>query len=501
MRVGVIIFDNEKSIDAGGWASEAGRESYRIAGIHHIDNNVIWLTNIGFKEFKDMELSKVSYLRESHYLRIKINSLINELGVRHNASESAQVLSKIFHRVAKFGNQAFGVDVNDFAYRYPNLLSDKIIPPEMKKSPSNNGETIISNLKNATQLIQNSIKSGPSPQNKTPVTITIPRVAYNNYLLSLMYPDDREWSPVKFKEGGFDVGVDKKGNAIEGTKTRMAKLKTLSADNAFIFNVEVLSYEEEYSKFAMFGVGSNETRKWATYPEIVEMVKYCHLSIKKALKTSIGKLDHDLVDRNPSINFSYSKGIYLENLVNALCLPIDRTIYNGVIPYIKSYDRAACFRLAEVFHKENYQIMSYGSGSVVLLVSNNQRDKEEFIGQCLSLGVMPPISMLSALNPNVVELEEEVITDWMPDGLSSFVKEDWLMEFIRAVAPNGLLDYKLIMEIDDVAELPVSEMGPAIDKIVSKIVSADAKQEEEGYKMKDNNDTIDFDEDAEEIDI
>lgn len=500
MRVGVILFDNEKSIDAGGWASEAGGKSYRISGIHHIDSNVIWLTNIGFTQFKDMQLNRITHLRESHYLRIKINSLINELGIRDNSSDAAEILSKIFHRVTKFGNQSFGIDVNDYAYRYPNLLADKIIPPEMKKSPTNNGDTIISNLKNATQLIQNSIKSGPSPQNKTPVTITIPRVAYNNYLLSLQYPDEREWSPVKFKEGGFDVGVDKKGEMIEGTKARMAKLKTLSKESAFIFNVEVLSYEEEYSKFAMFGVGCNETRKWATYPEVVEMIKYSHVSIKKALKTSLGELDHDIVDRDVSTNFSYSKGIYLENLVNALSLPIDRKIYNGVIPYIKSYDRAACFRLAEVFHKENYQVMSYGSGSIVLLVSNNQRDREEFVGQCLSLGVMPPISMLASLTPNTVEVEEEVIDHWMPEGLDDLIKNDWLMEFIRAVGPKGLVDHKLIMELDDVAELPDSEMKDQIDKIVEKIIIADEKQESEGYKVK-SSDTIDYDEDAEEIDI
>ena len=281
-------------------------------------------------------------------------------------------------------------------------------------------------------------------------------------------------------------------------------VKKLAETNSFLFNVEVKGYVEEYSYFTMFGVGRGENaepRKWATFPELAEMIKYSHVTILKGLKTESGKRDHELLDKDPSTNFSYSKGIFLENVVNALSTPIDKN-YNGIIPYIRAYDRATCFRLAEVLHKENYQIMSYGMGNVTVLVSKNKKDMDEFIGKCLSLGVLPEIKHLNQVMPDEIDVEEHIIDDWMPEGLADIIKnEDWLYDFIRITVPSGLFSTKMLMKIDDFLDLPSTEQRQTLEDFVQDMIANSEKISEEKREKESSSQDIFNDDDIEELDI
>lgn len=481
MNIGVILFDDPK-VGEQGWGAKSGQEAERINGFNALDQDYIWITNVDYMDFNNLGFRNVSCLRETHYMRGTVKTFIEELGLKNSPSEAAEILSNIFQRVVDFGNEMFGIDPKEHSHRYANLLAQKIIPMNMRKAPTHNNESISDALEEATQLMQNNV--GRRPNGRKAITIHMPRIAYFNWLLGSLVPVDREWKKVAFKSGDtgeFEVGVEK-GKEIEGTKTRMSKLDKLSEDNAFMFNISIKSMEDEYQSFASFGVGKKSSRTWVTYPELKELVRYSRIQVKKGLKTKIGALDSEVQDKDPSTNFSYSKGIFLENLISALSTNVDGVL-NGVIPYIRAYDRMACLKASEVLNNEGYYVMSYSFGKIVVLVP--ETGINEFISKVLSMGLQPPVSLLSKLNPGDIFVEDEIIDEWMPKGLIEEIKKDWYIEFIRTLAPIGLIDKKLIIEIDNILEEPKNERDDKLNIIIKQMIE---KSDNVSEDQKDNDD-------------
>ena len=485
MKIGVILFDDPK-IGEQGWGAKSGQEAERINGINALDQEYIWVTNIDFADFNNLGFRNVSYLRETHYMRATIKTFIEELGLKDSPSEAAEVLSNIFQRVINFGKEMFGIDPREHSHRYANLLAQKIIPMNMRKAPTHNNESISDALEEATQLMQNNV--GRRPNGRKHVVVHMPRIAYFNWLLSRLVPVDREWKKIGFNTGDFEVGIEK-GKEVEGTKTRMAKLEKLSEDNAFMFNISIKSMEDEYLSFASFGVGKKTARTWVTYPELKELIRYSRIQVKKGLKTKLGALDAEVQDKDPSTNFSYSKGIFLENLISALSTNVDGVL-NGVIPYIRAYDRMACLKAAEVLNNEGYYIMSYSFGKLVVLVPETGMD--EFISKSLSMGLQAPISLLSQLNSGEVFVEEEIIDDWMPKGLIEEIKKDWYVEFIRTLAPTGLINKALIMEIDDILEEPEKDREEKLNEVINKMIEKSENVSDNANKNDDDTEMLEI---------
>mgnify|MGYP000002844768 CR=1 FL=1 len=463
MKIGVILFDDPK-IGEQGWGAKSGQEAERINGINALDQEYIWITNVDYMDFNNLGFRNVSYLRETHYMRGTIKTFIEELGLKSSPSKAAEILSNIFQRVIKFGNEMFGIDPKEHSHRYANLLAQKIIPMNMRKAPTHNNESISDALEEATQLMQNNV--GRRPNGRKAITVHMPRIAYFNWLLNSRVPVDREWKKIAFNTGEFEVGIEK-GKEIEGTKTRMSKLDKLSEDNAFMFNISIKSMEDEYLSFASFGVGKKTSRTWVTYPELKELARYSRIEVKKGLKTQIGALDEDVQDKDPSTNFSYSKGIFLENLISALSTNVDGVL-NGVIPYIRAYDRMACLKAAEVLNSEGYYVMSYSFGKIVVLVP--ETGIEEFVSKSLSMGLQPPVSLLSQLDSGEIFVEDEIIDQWMPNGLIDEIKKDWYIEFVRTLAPTGLINKDLIVEIDNILEEPKKDREDKLNSVINKMI-------------------------------
>ena len=463
MKIGVIIFDDPTAGEQG-WGAKSGHDAERINGINGLDQEYIWITNVDYKDFNNLGFRNVSYLREAHYMRATVKSFIEELGLKSSPSEAAEVLANIFQRVINFGNEMFGINPQEPTHRYANLLAQKIIPMDMRKPPTFNNESISDALEEATQIMQNNV--GRRPNGRKAVTVSMPRIAYFNWLLSLSIPVDREWKKIAFTGGEFEVGVEK-GSVVEGTKTRLSKLDKLSTENAFLFNISLKSMEDEYLSFASFGVGKKTHRTWVTYPELKELARYSRIQVKKGLKTKIGKLDEDVLDKDPSTNFSYSKGIFLENLFSALSTNVDGML-NGVIPYIRAYDRMACLKAAEVLNNEGYYVMSYSLGKIVVLVP--ETGMNDFVSKTLSMGLMPPVSLLSSIGSGETYVENEIINEWMPEGLFEEIQKDWFIEFVRTLTPAGLINKELIIEIDDILEKPKATREEELDSVIKKMI-------------------------------
>lgn len=480
MKIGVILFDNPK-IGEQGWASKSGESAERISGINALDQDYIWITNIDYQDFNNLGFRNVSYLRETHYMRGTVKNFIEELGLKTSPSEASETLSTIFQRVINFGKEMFNVDPKEHSHRYANLLAQKITPMNMRVAPTFNNESISDALDEATQLLQNNV--GRRPNGRRAITIHMPRIAYFNWLLNNKIPIERDWKKVGFNPSEFEIGVEN-GKEIDGTKTRLSKLDKLAETTAFMFNISIKSMEDEFLSFASFGVGKKIARNWVTYPELKELCRYSKIEVKKALKTDIGALDEEVMDKDPSTNFSYSKGVFLENLTSALSTNVDGVL-NGVIPYLRAYDRMACLRASEILMKEGYYIMSYSFGKIVVLVP--ETGIKDFISKTLSMGLQPPISLLSSIDTREIYIEEEIISDWMPEGLIDEVNKDWYIEFIRTLTPTGLINKNTILEVDNVLEVEKDKRETVLNELIgSKIDNS------EENRNKNNDDDVEI---------
>lgn len=95
-----------------------------------------------------------------------------------------------------------------------------------------------------------------------------------------------------------------------------------------------------------------------------------------------------------SKEYSYSRGIFLENLWVALANPINPSgMHTAVGAYMRAYDRVACQRAAETFAEHEFRIGSFGSGRVMIYLGK----QEDAMAKELSFvtGMNPPMSMIS----------------------------------------------------------------------------------------------------------
>lgn len=480
-KVGFVMFDDTEQGDSA-WASVSGETSYRINGINELDQNVSWITNISFNDFNKLNFRDVSYLKESHYMRVDPQILLKELSLQGDKSKATQAISKIYQRVVDFGYEHFGVSPQEIGYRYANILSEKVVPMSMRKKPKENRDAIESAIEEATQYFQKDV--GKRPSGNTSITLTMPRIAYFNWLLDRQVPISNEWKKVSFNNGPIEVGVEKE-ELVKGTHTKMKKLAEMASDNALLFNISIKNMDKTYAKFASFGVGKNVARGWVSYPELIEMVRYSRIEIKKALKTKLGPIDESIKDKDQSTNFSFSKGIFLDNLASSVLTPIDRTTVNGITPYLRAYDRMACFRIAERLTEDGYYIMSYGMGKISISVP--EKGINEIVSKALSWGLMPSLEVMKKIDKEELFVEDPSEEDKEAiylENLGDYISQDFVIIFIKTLATHGIVDSDIIMDIDDILEYPASERNEKLEELYGRI----AEQEDSEGEDSDNED-------------
>jgi hypothetical protein len=112
--------------------------------------------------------------------------------------------------------------------------------------------------------------------------------------------------------------------------------------------------------------------------------------------------------------------------------------------------------------------MSYSLGKIVVLVP--ETGMNDFVSKTLSMGLMPPVSLLSSIGSGETYVENEIINEWMPEGLFEEIQKDWFIEFVRTLTPAGLINKELIIEIDDILEKPKATREEELDSVIKKMI-------------------------------
>lgn len=394
MDIGVCLFDDLTQAK-GGWASIAGSSASRISAITELRTDVIWVTNLDYFSHRKLNLNRTPNIFDHQYFRSSLKLIASECGLLSSPEALVEFASSVFNRVTEIGNKEMGISLDEPSYRYFTSVANAVTPAFMRKRPDcENVIDLMNGIKQATQ--ENQAMAGVKAQKGSLIKdFSFPRGAYARWLLTLPYPGSQGWEEIKKSNSGSDTifGIED-GVQIRGTSAVLEKLKEWGQHNAVFLRVTVLGMESFYKQFASFGVGAKYPRRWAALPEILNMARYCKLSISGGYMTKLANLDFLSDLELDSKEYSYSRGIFLENLWVALANPINPSgMHTAVGAYMRAYDRVACQRAAETFAEHEFRIGSFGSGRVMIYLGK----QEDAMAKELSFvtGMNPPMSMIS----------------------------------------------------------------------------------------------------------
>lgn len=387
-QLGVAWFDDPHVADAG-WASVGGEPAQRINGINGLRSDVTWVTNIPYKDFRNLNLGATPHVRDSQYLRSGVDLIGKELGLLDDASALAEALSSIGAHATAEGERRFGVKPGDSGYRYNVALSPRVIPSFVRERPRGAMSADIEEAcRQATQANQ-AMTGKRRPPGSTAHSFVFPRTAYARYLLTRPMPVGSEWSQLRFSSGEVVFG-SVEGVAVKGTKSVLGRLEELSRDKAVLLRVNVLATDRFFRPFATFGAGAMGPRAWATLPEVVEMSRYAKLALLGGHLAPLGQLPEALI---PDVEqeYSYSRGLFFENLWVALASPIDGSTPTALGAYLRAHDRVLCGRAAEAFARQSFTVGSFGTGRVTVYLRRGEEGEATRLA--LSLGLLPPLDL------------------------------------------------------------------------------------------------------------
>ncbi len=386
-RIGVVHFDDIELV-MNGWASVDGNPAKRISGIGDLSSSVYWVTNLPYKIYRQLNLNQKPNLFDNQFFRTSLKLISMEVGLEDKPKELSEFASEIFSRVNELSQKYYKTKLNQSPYRFNVLLSDAVLGRKLRQRPMGSFATnLVDGFKESTQ--QNQSMLSEVPKNSKARTFYFPRGAYAKTLLSQEYPVGTEWAQINNKDIKGRIG-SKEGNVISGTKSFLQNINKMCREKSAIFKVDVTYTDKFFRKFSCFGVGSNYQRNWMTLPELEEFSKFCVIEIEDGYMTEAGHLDVplDFLDNNYE-EFSYSRGLFLENIWTAYSLPINRGEYfNPTGAYMRAYDRMICTKAAFEFARSNFTVGSYGTGRVVVYL----REAEESIASeiALELGLICP---------------------------------------------------------------------------------------------------------------
>lgn len=386
IQIGVCIFDDPKAPRAG-YSSLNGSDPSYVSGYNELSTDVLWVTNLEYPVFKELNLLRLRHLAQAQYFRTSIRMLQVEYGISDH-KQLAQFMSKLFTRVASLGYKHFGADPANFNYRYHQALSAKLHIPGMI-------EPLQGLDQNAIQLVidhstqENQAMTGVKrPDRSSPISFCFPRDAYTQWLLTRVYPVSSVWKGDNLKRE-FNIGT-RDGKKLPLTQSFVSTCGgyfTNSARATF-FRISVQSHEPTHRFFASFGAGSKEPRVWVSWPELLEMLEYSVVTVYESLSTAGGTISEYLPEYCRASGFGIAESLLFENLYVALASPVNRK-NTALGAYMRAYDRAACGRAAAYFHNAGFVVGSYSSGRVVLLLTEGQKERATKLA--LDFGMIPPI--------------------------------------------------------------------------------------------------------------
>lgn len=389
--IGVCLFDNINAPEEG-YASIAGDNPFRIQGVNGLSSDVLWVTNLPFKQYQNARFYNMPYIKQNQYFRTSTEILIKELGLKDAGGDvQSRILSNIFSRVNTLGNYYFGFNALEHGkdYRYSNELRQFIYPSELIGYDTPDLFHLAHEASIQSTQSNQSMSGTSAPRGSTTYGYYFPRSEYWKYIFSLPLPIKNDWRELTFKSQEIEIG-HYEGRAIKGTDEVLKRLIEASKSRAILLRLTVNYTDPAYRPFQTFSSGMKTTRSWASLPEVLELSRYCRLTIYGGVTCESGHLNtlKPLFDEFQA-EYSFSRGLLLENAMTGLSVGYGEMKANFLSAYLRAYDRIICSKAAYEFSQNHYTVGSFGTGRITLYLTRGELENANDLAR--NLGLMSPI--------------------------------------------------------------------------------------------------------------
>lgn len=385
MRIGAIVFDanNIGGSDrrvvslAGGWASIGGTPARRIQGVSDLPSDVIWMTNLGYSNFRNAKLNMHANFRNDGWLRTTFNQIAEEFGLGQStgkAKEAAEVLSLVAHRVVAYSCKELNIQVQSHA-----RLNDDYAT-EMGLDRCRIPETHYSTFETIAGHPYVSVIHGVSFGRGTATSLTLRcnRLTYARLMLSHKVPPDTGWELVKQKLTDADL-------------ERM--------DKPFLVRCRITNVKPIMAEALSWGSGSKLIREWLTDVEWRVVRQYADVELRAAMVCEQGYQSLDsyaaMLPQGAVDELSYSLGLVAEQVWTALMNKQPRSGQTPGFPvraaWLRAIDRMQMFDYAQRMQsRRGVTLLSYGMGNVVVRVPEG--GMRNILDMAMDTGLMPPMA-------------------------------------------------------------------------------------------------------------
>ncbi|MGH8603287.1 MAG: hypothetical protein ACREXR_11105 [Gammaproteobacteria bacterium] len=378
--------------NAGGWASVAGQEAYRITNIGSLDNRTIWWTNLDFPALYAANVHRLSHIKRTNYLHSwrrgdGQDDFCHSWGlVRRRYTEKAinEALSGMFDQCMRFTTQRYGIDLSQREVLAYDTLADELRARLIPTPDPPLGTEVDTAVADSHAYYNNCMTPRQPAGDYVDICFSRPAVAYAIEMTNTIIPTDQ----VEYLDSSK---LPARGRRLEWV---------LNQETPVLARVTVSDVQPNYASLISFGNGSRPgtNRSWLTQPEILLLANFARVEIEAAYVFSAYRGLPDSCALPEGISdlqrIMPTTQVWATNHWVGLCrenpyrLEPTKFVDRRTSPraaWLTSIDRHIMFGAALQFHQAGFTPTNYGAGNVIVRVPKyNYRDAYD-VGTAIGL--------------------------------------------------------------------------------------------------------------------
>ena len=407
IKLGLAVFQNDAN-PTNGVAAIAGQRVRPFESRTALPSDCLWISTAYNGEV-------AQNFRPKNYLRSTLDALADDLGVElRNVVEGMPMMAQLLDQISQVVATCYQWDDPKSSWSKPTL--PEVIREALARQPETK-HGIIAPLKDALQsysAVPDRIMVRGHQRPMRQFTLRHNRLEYAQYLLSQPVPNpNAEW----FTAPHFN-SVD---SALSCPSPCLVEV-VLEFDAPDISGID-------YSRLVAFGSsfagrrGSGIIRRWVTQVELAWLARHAHVHVQGGLVCGERAIalpaEYQLpavLRSDPLLSLSLAVGVVAEAHWVALTLGRLKKrehsgassrfeeVFGPIGVWLKAYDRAYGFFMAEQAAKAGYEVVGYGYGAVT--VESDRNEPAKLLELADRLGVCHP--NLAALQNRITLGGQEV---------------------------------------------------------------------------------------------
>lgn len=398
----MAVFQDDKN-PSSGVACFDGQRVRPFESRTSLPSDVIWVSTSDRGE-------TAQNFRSNNYLRCTIGALADDLGVElRDVVEGMPKMARLLNQVQQIALACYQWSDPITAWSKPNLAE------VLREALPRQGEvstTVVPPLRDALQSFSWVPDHRHQPGLTTPTcryTLRHNRLEYAQYLMSQGVPSlSASWYHLR------DVDVE---DLLDPARPSLAEV-------ALEFDPPTGENPVDYSRLAAFGASlpggkpaRGKMRRWVAQPELAWLVKHAHVHVSTALVCNSPlepiaptlALPEVLRRSDPLLSLSLAAGVVAESHWVGLSMArrkrrdhtgasaVWEDVFSPTAVWLRAYDRAYSYFMAEQAAEKGYDVVGYGYGSVIL-----QADKYE------PMKLQELADHLGVCHPNLIASQNKV---------------------------------------------------------------------------------------------